>query len=119
MRKGVNSSLKFINDISLLIEFDEDFRNNIPIEDQHKIRDIIDNENKFYETKNKKAFFNCINDISYNFHRSMWFCLQNRIWPEDLILATWKLIQPNLETESDDEPPIIGNNYNYSSDDSE
>ena len=55
--------------------------------------------------RSAKNFFNCINDISYNF--------------KDLILATWKVIQP-LEEESDTEYLIDENfNYNSSSDESD
>jgi len=119
--------MKFLNSISVLSEFDETFREKIPTEHQ----------NKFHEPKNKKAFFNCINDMSYNF--------------KDLILETWKLIQPKeendellkeendellkeendellkeendellkeendelLKEENDDELPILDENYKY------
>jgi hypothetical protein len=102
----LDSSLRFINNISLMIEFDESFRDNIPLEHQQKIKDILNNQNKFHEAKNKKAFFNCINDMSYNF--------------KDIILETWKLIQPldnkqcEIETDSE-EPPLIDENFNYMS----
>ena len=102
----LDSSLRFINNISLMIEFDESFRDNIPPEHQQKIKDILNNQNKFHEAKNKKAFFNCINDMSYNF--------------KDIILETWKLIQPldnkqnEIETDSE-EPPLIDENFDYMS----
>jgi hypothetical protein len=40
---------------------------------------------------------------------------------KDIILETWKLIQPiNKEIESDsDEPPLIDENYRYESSDDE
>ncbi len=76
----LDNSLKVIQNIGYMIEFDEDFRNSIPQEYQNKLKEIIDNNEKFYEPKNKKAFFNCINDMSYNF--------------KDLIFNTWKLLQP-------------------------
>ena len=54
--------------------------------------------------RSAKSFFNCINDISYNF--------------KDLILATWKVIQP-MEEESETEY-LIDENFDYnSSDDSD
>jgi len=99
----LDSSLKFLNSISVLSEFDESFREKIPIEHQNKMKEILENQNKFHEPKNKKAFFNCINDMSYNF--------------KDLILETWKLIQPKeKKEENDDEPPILDENYKYWSD---
>ena len=101
----LESSLKFINSIHTLIEFDDEYRNNIPIEYQSKIKDIIDNQHKFNEVKNKKAFFNCINDLSYNF--------------KDIIFETWKLIQPTNYIEDSDEPPLIDENFNYISSDEE
>ena len=64
-----------------MVEFDESFRDSIPSEHQQKIKDILNNQDKFHDPKNKKAFFNCINDMSYNF--------------KDIILETWKLIQQN------------------------
>ena len=45
--------------------------------------------NKIRDPKNKKAFFNCINDMSYNF--------------KDIILETWKLIQPIEDNNTDSE----------------
>jgi hypothetical protein len=83
--------LKFLNSISVLSEFDETFREKIPTEHQ----------NKFHEPKNKKAFFNCINDMSYNF--------------KDIILKTWKLIQQNdtIENILSDEELLIDENFNY------
>ena len=106
----LDSSLRFINNISLMVEFDESFRDSIPIEHQKKIKDILDNQDKFHDPKNKKAFFNCINDMSYNF--------------KDIILETWKLIQPidkkEKDTETDDdEPPLLDENYKYISSDDE
>ncbi len=100
----LDSSLRFIQNISLMVEFDESFRDSIPLEHQKKIKDILDNQYKFHDPKNKKAFFNCINDMSYNF--------------KDIILETWKLIQPINKKENDtetddDEPPLIDENYRY------
>ena len=87
------SALKFIEKISLMIEFNEnEFADKINPELQQKIQDILNNQNKFFETKNKRAFFNCINEISYN-------C-------KNIILDTWKLIQP-VEEESDSEELLI------------
>ncbi len=106
----LDSSLRFIQNISLMVEFDESFRDSIPLEHQKKIKDILDNQDKFHDPKNKKAFFNCINDMSYNF--------------KDIILETWKLIQPidkkSNDTETDDdEPSLIDENYRYISSDEE
>ena len=100
------SSLKFMDNISLLIEFDEEFRNKIPLEEQLKIKEILNNRSKFYEARNKRAFFHCINDMSYNF--------------KDLILNTWKLIQP-IDSEDSDESgeQLIDPNFNYNSSDSD
>jgi hypothetical protein len=86
------NSIKIINDIGYMIEFDEDFRSNISLNDQNKIQEIIKNQHKFYETKNKKAFFNCINDISYNY--------------KDIILKTWdqlKTIDNNTDNDTDND----------------
>jgi hypothetical protein len=93
------SSLTFIENINMLIEFDDEFKNKIPIKEQEQIKEILNNKNKFYEIKNKKAFFNCINDMSYNF--------------KDLILSTWKLLQPNI----DDDELLFDENFNYYSSD--
>jgi len=102
----LDSSLRFINNLSLMVEFDESFRDKIPLEYQQKIIDILNNQNKFHQAKTKKAFFNCINDMSYNF--------------KDIILETWKLIQPLNEIDSDsDDSFIIGKNYKYTSSDDE
>ena len=97
----LQSSLNFLNNISLMAEFDESFRDKIPIEYQNKMKEILANQEKFHDPKNKKAFFNCINDMSYNF--------------KNLILETWKLIQPV----DDDEPPLLDENYKYWSSDDE
>lgn len=103
------SSIKFMDNISLLIEFDEDFRDKIPLEEQVKIKEILDNRSKFYESKNKRAFFQCINDMSYNF--------------KDLILNTWKLIQPieyyNSDSDESGEQLIDPNFKHYSDSDSD
>ena len=100
------SSLKFMDNISLLIEFDEEFRNKIPLEEQLKIKEILNNRSKFYEARNKRAFFHCINDMSYNF--------------KDLILNTWKLIQPIDSDDSDESgEQLIDPNFNYNSSDSD
>ena len=104
------NSLKFIQNISLMVEFDESFKNSIPLEHQQKIKDILANQEKFHDPKNKKAFFNCINDMSYNF--------------KDIILETWKLIQPTKninDTESSDSETelLFDENYKYVSSDDE
>lgn len=78
-----------------MVEFDESFRDSIPLEHQQKIKDILNNQDKFHDPKNKKAFFNCINDMSYNF--------------KDIILETWKLIQQN----NSEEEFLIDENFNY------
>jgi len=98
----LTSSLRFISNISFMTEFDDDYREKIPLEYQEKMRYILDNQHKFCDVKTKKAFFNCINDMSYNF--------------KDIILETWKLIQPveNEETESDG-PPLIDEDFRYHS----
>ena len=95
----LDSSLKFIQNISLMIEFDEKFRESIPEEYQEKLKEILANQERFHDPRNKKAFFNCINDMSYNF--------------KDIILKTWKLIQPA------DNELLMDENFNYmdSSDD--
>jgi hypothetical protein len=97
----LNSSLRFIQNISLMVEFDESFRETIPLEYQNKLKEIINNQQKFHDPKNKKAFFNCINDMSYNF--------------KDIILKTWKLIQQNDTKENilSDEELLIDENFNY------
>jgi len=101
----LDSSLRFINNISMMTEFDEDYREKIPLDYQNKMRDIVDNQHKFCDANNRKAFFNCINDMSYNF--------------KDIILETWKLIQPiNKEDTDSDGPPLIDENYKYESEDS-
>jgi hypothetical protein len=84
---------------------DKSFRDKIPSDYQNKIKDIIDNQHKFHEAKNKKAFFNCINDLSYNF--------------KDIIFETWKLIQPTNHIEDSDEPPLIDENFKYLSSEDE
>lgn len=76
----LDNSLRLIQNIALLIELDDTFRDNISNEHQQKLKDIMNNQDKFHLPKNKKAFFNCINDMSYNF--------------KDLILKTWELLQP-------------------------
>ena len=105
----LNSSLTFINNISLMTEFDDEFRNKIPIDYQNKMKDIINNQEKFHQAKNKKAFFNSINDMSYNF--------------KELILATWHLIQPNendlISNNQDLDELIIDENFDYMSSDDE
>jgi hypothetical protein len=84
-----------------MVEFDESFRETIPLEYQNKLKEIINNQQKFHDPKNKKAFFNCINDMSYNF--------------KDIILKTWKLIQQNDTKENilSDEELLIDENFNY------
>ena len=104
----LNSSIKFLNDISVMIEFDEEFRNKISLSEQQKIKDIVKFQDKFHEVKNKRAFFQSINDISYN-------C-------KDLILKTWENVQPVEDYNSDaeySEPDIDPNFKGYESDDSE
>jgi hypothetical protein len=92
----LDSSLRFIQNISLMVEFDESFRETIPLEYQNKLKDILNNQEKFHDSKNKKAFFNCINDMSYNF--------------KDIIIKTWKLIQQHNNS---DEELLIDENFNY------
>ena len=97
-----------MDNISLLIEFDEEFRNKIPLEEQLKIKEILNNRSKFYDARNKRAFFQCINDMSYNF--------------KDLILNTWKLVQPIEDYNSDSDESgeqLIDPNFNYYSTDSD
>jgi hypothetical protein len=108
----LESSLKFINNISLMIEFDEDFNKKIPEDFQNKIKEIMDNQHKFHEYRNKRAFFNSINDMSYNF--------------KDLILDTWKLIQPreneaicDVNSDVNSDELLIDENFNYMSSDDE
>jgi hypothetical protein len=102
----LESSLRFIDNISIMIEFDESYRDNIPIEHQQKIKDILDNQHRIRDPKNKKAFFNCINDMSYNF--------------KDIILETWKLIQPKEDdNNTDSEEFLMDENYKYISSDDE
>ena len=107
----LESSLSYIEKIAFFIEFDDDFKEKIPLSFQEKINEILKNKNKFYENKNKKIFFNSINDLSYNF--------------KELIMSTWKLlkksenIQNNNDDDSDSEP-IMDPNFNYmQSDDSD
>ncbi len=107
----LNSSIKFLNDISVMIEFDEEFRNKISLEEQEKIKNIIKYQDRFHEVKNKKAFFQSINDISYN-------C-------KDLILKTWETVQPvndfNFDSDDDNysEPDLDPNFRGYETSDSE
>ena len=75
-----------------------------------KIKNIIKYQDKFNEVKNKRAFFQSINDISYN-------C-------KDLILKTWKNIQPLEENYDSDEnyysePDIDPSFKGYESSDTE
>ncbi len=99
--KLLNSSLKFIEDVALTIEFDEDFKQKVHKEYQEKIQYILDNKHKFYEKKNINLFFDSINSMSYNY--------------KDLILSTWEILQTqptdnnsdsNSENNSDSEPDI-------------
>ncbi len=100
----LKSSLSYIEKIAFFIEFDDDFREKIPLSFQEKINEILKNKNKFYENRNKKIFFNSINDLSYNF--------------KELIMSTWKLLKKsenihnNVDNESDSEP-IMDPNFNY------
>jgi len=45
----LESSLKFLNSISILAEFDDYFREKIPSEYQNKMKEILENQNKFHE----------------------------------------------------------------------
>ena len=45
-----------------------------------KINEIINNQNKFYEIKNKHIYFKIVNETSYNLKK--------------LIQETWKLLNP-------------------------
>ena len=104
----LNSSIKFLNDISVMIEFDEEFRNKISLSEQQKIKDIVKFQDKFHEVKNKRAFFQSINDISYN-------C-------KDLILKTWENVQPVEDYNSDaeySEPDIDPNFKGFETEDSD
>jgi hypothetical protein len=47
-------ALKFLNSISILAEFDDSFREIIPSEYQNKMKEILENQNKFHNPKNKK-----------------------------------------------------------------
>ncbi len=92
----LDNSLRLIQNIALLIELDDTFRDNISNEHQQKLKDIMNNQDKFHLPKNKKAFFNCINDMSYNF--------------KDLILKTWELLQPvnnQDENNNDDHDDVL------------
>lgn len=101
----LESSLSYIEKIAFFIEFDDDFKEKIPSSFQEKINEILKNKNKFYENKNKKIFFNSINDLSYNF--------------KELIMSTWKLlkksenIQNNIDESDSDSEPIMDPNFNY------
>jgi hypothetical protein len=92
----LNSAFKAIYELSLLAEIDKEYNQQIPIEYQNKMQDIINNKAKFCDPRIKKIFFNCINDMSYNF--------------KDMIQETWKLVQPpeieDIETDSEG-PPLI------------
>ncbi len=103
-----SSAFKFLNNIAIMLEFDEEFGKKLPIEQQVQLKEILANTEKFMEPKNRKAFYNCINDMSYNF--------------KDLIKNTWKLLQPvkyDFDTETDDDDngeQLIDPNFNYFSD---
>ena len=89
-------------------ETDENFSKYFKKSDIKKINEIINNQNKFYEIKNKHAYTKIINESSYNLRK--------------LILQTWKLLKPieQLSDESDDEYKIdIGIRESYDSDDSD
>ena len=104
----LKSSLSYIEKIAFFIEFDDDFKEKIPLSFQEKINEILKNKNKFYENKNKKIFFNSINDLSYNF--------------KELIMSTWKLLkksEENDEEQDNDSILIINQNFNYIKSDSE
>ena len=112
INKILSSALNFINNIAFMIEFDEEFRNKISKEEQQQIKDIVDNMSKFYEPKNKRAFFHSINDMSYNF--------------KSLILNTWELLKPqelidsSEEYDSDDSgEQLIDPNFKHYSDSSD
>lgn len=53
----------------------------------------------------KKYFLININDMSYNF--------------KELILSTWKLIQPENKEDTDSEECLFDENFDYNSSDSE
>ena len=63
-------------------ETDENFSKYFKKSDIKKINEIINNQNKFYEIKNKHAYTKIINESSYNLRK--------------LILQTWKLLKHYL-----------------------
>jgi hypothetical protein len=86
--KVLESSFKIIEGIALQIECNSELREQIPVNEQKKLYDIIDNKSKFYEKKNWKTFYNSINSMSYNY--------------KDLILSTWSMLKaPTIIEESD------------------
>lgn len=107
----LKSSLKIIDGISVLAEHDESYRERIPPEYLNKIYDILRNKDKFYNKKNMKAFYNSINDMSYNY--------------KDIVMDTWKCIQPpednSYESSSEDSDGtlLIDENYDYRTSDDE
>jgi DNA-directed RNA polymerase subunit RPC12/RpoP len=86
--KVLESSFKIIEGIALQIECNSELREQIPVNEQAKLYDIIENKSKFYEKKNWKTFYNSINSMSYNY--------------KDLILSTWSMLKaPTIIEESD------------------
>ena len=88
--KVLESSFKIIEGIALQIECNSELQEIIPVNEQKKLYDIIENKTKFYEKKNWKTFYNSINSMSYNY--------------KDLILSTWSMLKaPKIIEESDSE----------------
>ena len=88
--KVLESSFKIIEGIAIQIECNSELREQIPINEQKKLLNLLENKNKFYEKKNLRSFYNSINSMSYNY--------------KNLILSTWSMLKgPQLieETESD------------------
>ena len=69
-----------------------------------KINEIINNQNKFYEIKNKHIYFKIVNETSYNLKK--------------LIQETWKLLNP-VEEPCDEDCIDIGIRDYSDSDDSD
>jgi hypothetical protein len=86
--KVLESSFKIIEGIALQIECNSELREQIPVNEQDKLYELIENKSKFYEKKNWKSFYNSINSMSYNY--------------KDLILSTWSMLKvPEIIEESD------------------
>ncbi len=103
----LTNSINFINKIHFLIENDDDFSSQFKKEDIKKITEIINNQHKFHEIKNKRAYMKIVNETSYNLRK--------------LIKETWKLLKPidNNDSDSDDYKIDIGikSNSDYESSD--